>query len=71
VTGTNCTTPIELALDKNVTSHGLTYVSLDVALVPDVAAQKSTLLTIVPDANVAFETNVVLFCSYCFVHGRM
>jgi len=52
VAGTDCTTQVELALEKVVASHGLTDVPLDVALVPGVVAHKSSLL-IMPDANVA------------------
>jgi len=39
VTGTNCTTQAELGLEKNVASHSLTNISVDVALVPDAVAQ--------------------------------
>ena len=50
-------------LDKNVASHGLTNVSLDVAFVLDVVAKKFNLLTVVPDVDVALEPNVVLSSS--------
>jgi len=38
VAGTNCTTLVKMALDKNFASHGLTDVFLDVSLVFDVVA---------------------------------
>ena len=53
-----------LILDKNVVSHGLIDVSLDVSIVVDVVAQKSTLLTTILtilDVDVALEYNVVFF----------
>jgi len=62
VVGTNYTTQVELALEKKVVSHCLTTVPVDVALVPDVAAHKLTLLTIVTNADVAMESNLFRCC---------